>query len=189
MKRLLLFVALALCMVGTSQAQESEEDFVAPLQVETEAQYKSRYKSTLDWLSNVAELSKFYIADIKSMWFDVVEETVYNNMYVYRNKERKDFSEALNIYLEEWRNSDLVAFRDYEKLPDRIKDRIKSLNNYPQSLRDGFEGILELGFLVDELCSHVINPTGSYNSYSKTTDELIHKINRKFYELEILYTY
>lgn len=188
MKRLLLSAALVVCMAGTLHAQETKDDSVEPLQVETEAQYRDRYKSALDLISNVVKLSQYYIADIKSMWIDVIEETVYNNTYAYRDRECKDFSEALNTYLEDWRDSDLVAFRDYEKLPARLKDRIKSLRNYPQSLRDAFEGILELGMMINELCSYVIRPTGSYESYYKTTDELILTINRKLYELEIRYT-
>lgn len=188
MKRLFLFAALVVCMAGTLHAQEAKDDSVEPLQIETETQYRDRYKSALDLISNVVKLSQYYIADIRSVWIDVIEETVYNNKYVYHGKKCKDFNEALSVYFEEWRNSDYGSLEDYEKLLDRLKDRIKSLRNYPQSLRDAFEGILELGMMIDELCSCVINPNGSYNNYSKTTDELILTINRKLYELEIRYT-
>lgn len=188
MKRLLLFAVLVVCMAGTLHAQEAKDDSVEPLQVETEAQYRDRYKSALDLISNVAKLSQYYIADIRSIWIDVIEETVYNNKYVYHGKKCKDFNEALSVYFEEWRNSDYGSLEDYEKLPDRIKEQIKSLNQYPYSLRDAFEGILELGMMINELCSYVIRPTGSYESYYKTTDELIFTINRKLYELEIRYT-
>ncbi len=188
MKRLLLFAALVVCMAGTSFAQESKGDLVEPLQVETEAQYKDRYKSALDFISAVARLSKSYIIEIRSVWIGAIKETVNNNKYVYHGKRCKDFNEAIAAYFEEWRNLDFGSLEDYEELPGRVKEQIKSLNKYPYSLRDAFEGILELGMMVDELCSYTIHPTGSYESYYQTTDDLILNIDRKLYELEMRYT-
>ena len=98
----------------------------------------------------------------------------------------EDFNEALSKYFEDRRaTSDYWRYLSQQEI---IKSEIKSLNKYPKDLEIAFNEMLDLGIMIDEFFNAVIDPDGSYNSYTAYTRDLEQKIRRKLYELEMRYT-
>lgn len=149
-------------------------------QVNTDSLYKANYLKVLEDIRYFVSRSVGYRDDITNVWHEAIHDGKYKGKWV------KDFDTALSKHFAERRESRL--YQSYLSMGGEVKGWIKSLNKYPPHLEQAFEGMLELGMMVDEFYECVVSPDGSYKSYSESTRELYSKIKRQLYELEMRYT-
>lgn len=186
------FVIISLLLLGTLNliraqspvdsltVKDSVEVIPVVTKVNADSLYKANYLKVLGDIEYFVSRSASYRDEITNVW----HEAIYNGKY--KGKWVKDFDTALSKHFAERRESWL--YQSYLSMGGEVKGWIKSLNKYPPHLEDAFEGMLELGIMVDEFFGAVVSPDGSYNSYSESTRNLYSKIKRQMYELEMRYT-
>lgn len=179
MKSFILLLVSLYCTLHDISAIEKIDTLDLSIEI-TDSTYKARYKNVIDDLTLFVSQTSIYRGEISNAWHNGIYEKKYNGKNV------KDFNEALSKYFEDRRaTSDYWRYLSQQKI---IKSEIKSLNKYPKDLEIAFNEMLDLGIMIDEFFNAVIDPGGSYNSYTAYTRDLEQKIRRKLYELEMRYT-
>lgn len=179
MKKIILILVSLYCTLHNISATEKIDTLDVPIEI-TDSTYKAQYKNVIDDLSSFVSQTSIYRGEITNAWHDGIYKKKYNGKYV------KDFNEALSKYYDDRRATS--DYWRYLRQQGIIKSEIKSLNKYPKDLEIAFNEMLNLGIMIDEYFNAVIDPDGSYNSYTAYTRDLEQKIRRKLYELEMRYT-
>lgn len=179
MKKIILFICSICCTMYNISATEKADTVKVSVEI-SDSTYRAQYKNVIYDLSSFVSQTSIYRGEITNAWHDGIYNKKYNGKYV------KDFNEALSKYYEDRRAT--TSYWRYLRQQEVVKSEIKSLNKYPKSLEIAFNEILDLGIMIDEYFNAVIDPDGSYNSYTAYTRDLEQKIKRKLYELEMRYT-
>lgn len=140
--------------------------------------YKVQYTKVLEEISYYTYKTKVYSDEICSVWYG----SIHDNNYKYKGKKCKDFNEALSMYFSD--RAESYSFRYYKEYYDELKDLIKSIR---KNNDNAFDEILYVGSLLDEYREIVLDPNGSYKSFSEKSDYLYTTIKRKLYRIEMKY--
>jgi len=159
MKKVILLTAMILCFLSCQNEKQYKEDLSNIL--------------TNAWLIN--EVSHTGTNGVASTWYDAI--------FKYHTDFNSDIQEYVDSVFK--KNS---QFSDMKNIADSLDIKFKELNNYPKKYKDAYNEIAELIPLVKQNWNYVINPTGSFNSYSAETKELYSNIKNKIEAIRLKYS-
>jgi len=163
MRKIILFTAIAIVLVGCSREKE----------------YQNKFDATLDEMGSIIMLSTPFIDGITNVWNKAISDREYNGKYC------SDFNEALADYIPKLHAID--GYAELKSRADSISIKVKALSDCPSKYKDAYNELAELTPQVYEFFQLASYPKGSLTSYSTKTKELYTQIGNKISAMKLKY--
>lgn len=164
----------------------------------TTSNYYSKYKSTFSDLRISEKQCESVISEVSNLW--------YHSTYGQENLNFKATIDALysgtvssssagiasDLHIEKWmKDSEVNNFRrdisDIKSMQIEIAKEIKYLANPPDKYKVGYNEMLSLYKIYQELCDRALSPNGKYQSYATDVNEKTDDFKAEYGKIQIMF--